>query len=209
MQILTLVIDLLFPPREGEKLLRTLEVDGLLPLILPREIESPECVILCLLSYRTPSVHAAIVEAKFHGNVHAQKLLGDVLQEYLLDFLREEAALSAPVVLVPIPLSRERRRARGYNQVEALCRAAVSREGGITVDSSVLVRTRDTAPQTSLAREARLKNMEGAFSATEVRPDTTYVVVDDVTTTGATLHAAAQALQEAGASHCILLALAH
>lgn len=51
--------------------------------------------------------------------------------------------------------------------------------------------------------------MRGAFFATMVDPSATYVVIDDVTTTGATLQDAARALTEAGASRIISIALAH
>ena len=74
----------------------------------------------------------------------------------------------------------------------------------------LLERTRDTKPQTSLNREARKRNMQGAFRATEpLDPDLAYIILDDVMTTGATLEAACTALTEAGALHVEAIALAH
>ena len=104
-------------------------------------------------------------------------------------------------VLVPIPLAPKRQRERGYNQSEALARA-LSRLWRIPV-VDVLVRTRETATQTALTPATRLANVAGAFAARHGRgvnrPATTFVLVDDVFTTGATLAEAARALEQAGA----------
>jgi ComF family protein len=119
--------------------------------------------------------------------------------------------------LVPVPLSPARLRARGYNQSERLAQA-LGRRWGWTV-SDILVRTRDTVTQTALTPVARLANVAGAFSVRngkcEMRKEVadmdsafaishfTLVLVDDVFTTGATLAAAAKALETAGAT-CVM-----
>ena len=80
----------------------------------------------------------------------------------------------------------------------------------LVIDATSLVRTRETISQVSLAREKREENMRGAFRAAHsIDPSHTYIVIDDVITTGATLQAAVDALKEAGAVHIIPLALAH
>jgi ComF family protein len=118
----------------------------------------------------------------------------------------------AASVLVPIPLAPKRLRERGYNQSEALARA-LSRRWTIPV-VEVLVRSRETATQTALTPETRLANVAGAFATTKGECRTpnnefrnskfdigysTFVLVDDVFTTGATLAEAARALEQAGA----------
>jgi ComF family protein len=109
-------------------------------------------------------------------------------------------------VLVPVPLAARRLRARGYNQSDRLARH-LGRRWQRPV-RQLLVRTRETATQTALTPAARLANVAGAFSVAnaecEVRNGTlpehsAFVLVDDVFTTGATLAAAARALQDAGA----------
>ncbi len=119
-----------------------------------------------------------------------------------------------PSALVPIPLSRPRLRARGYNQSEWLARALAARWGR-PVLADALGRVRDTASQTALTPRARVANVAGAFGVRNAEwgvrtgdppghsalrsPHSTLVLVDDVFTTGATLAEAARALEQAGA----------
>jgi ComF family protein len=106
--------------------------------------------------------------------------------------------LTPEVVLVPVPLSRKRLRKRGYNQAAVLA-TALGELTGVTVDVHLLQRARDTPTQTALAPEAREANVKGAFMAPGLVQGT-FVLVDDVCTTGATLASAATALREAGAA---------
>jgi len=106
--------------------------------------------------------------------------------------------LTRDVVLLPIPLSAKRLRKRGYNQAAVLA-AALGSATGLVVDADLLHRARDTPTQTALTPEARAANVKGAFMA-PARVQGTFVLVDDVCTTGATLASAATALREAGAA---------
>ena len=137
--------------------------------------------------------------------------------------LRPRAA--GPAALVPIPLAHKRLRQRGYNQSELLARA-LAREWRIPVLVDVLVRTRETPTQTTLTPETRLANVAGAFEVRNAEfgmrngtrdvssafriPSFTFVLVDDVFTTGATLAEAARALEQAGATriHAVTFARA-
>lgn len=106
--------------------------------------------------------------------------------------------LAPGAVLVPVPLSRKRMQKRGYNQAAALA-TALGSVTGLAADVDVLQRARDTPTQTALTPEARTANVQGAFVA-PAQVEGTFVLVDDVCTTGATLASAATALKEAGAA---------
>ena len=104
-----------------------------------------------------------------------------------------------PDVIVPVPLHRSRQRERGYNQAELLARA-VGRWLETPVDASLLVRTESAGPQArSASREERQANVAGAFKAQREAIGKSIVIVDDVTTTGATLQSCAATVRQAGA----------
>lgn len=200
------LLTLIFPERRNAHTVAITEPSSLFALVAPVEYTYKSTSIESLLPYANPLVRTFIHEAKYHDNERAARILGTILSEYLTERTSDLTAWHGKsVIIVPIPLSKKRYRERGYNQVERIARYA----GEIPV-RSVLKRVRDTLPQTTLGKQARLKNMEGAFIAKEpLDAAYTYIVLDDVTTTGATLHAAVTALKAAGAETIIGLALAH
>lgn len=105
----------------------------------------------------------------------------------------------APDVIAPVPLHPSRQRERGYNQAELLARE-VGRWLDVPVEAGLLVRTESAGPQVRAAsREERQANVAGAFRVRRAAIGKSVVIVDDVTTTGATLQECAAALRRAGA----------
>jgi len=129
---------------------------------------------------------------KFHDDLAAGRLLSQLMAEAF-------APLPRPDVLVPVPLHVGRLRSRGYDQALELTRP-LARTLRLPMRASWLVRIRATAPQSEHAAAARRRNVRRAFA---VKPGIALpahlVLIDDVMTTGATLHAAADALLRAGA----------
>ena len=129
-------------------------------------------------------------------------------REYL-DFYAEAAyrryaktiARLSPDLIIPVPVHKSRLKKRGFNQAEELARR-LSGPLGIPVNTSILKRTRKTAPQKSLDSGGRLKNLEQAFTAS-VLPSgmKNIILVDDIYTTGSTIEACTRALRKAGAEH--------
>ncbi len=201
------LLDFLFPPRSDEAVVRGVSRDAFLALLAPVPVRAAHPEAIALLPFADVRVRAAIHEAKYHGSAAAFALLAEALAEYLRD-----ADLFDPsaAVLVPVPLGRARRRERGYNQVEEVARRAAEILG-IPVDAELLARTRETASQVALERGAREENVRGAFACGARMPGAahTYILLDDVLTTGATIRAAAGALAEAGAAYVTPVALAH
>jgi len=195
------ILDILFPPRPSELLVRGLSQEELLARIEPRALASSATA---LLPYREEPVRALILEAKFWNNARAQELLGHVLLAHL------RALDLGSATLVPVPLSKKRLRERGYNQVQLVAEYACASLSNLTLAPELLSRTRHTLPQSTLGGMERRENIAGAFASTgSVDPEHTYIVLDDVITTGATLAAAVSALREAGAQQIIQIGLAH
>ena len=116
-------------------------------------------------------------------------------------------------LILPVPLSKERLRTRGFNQSWELVKA-LAQQSGIQAhaSSTLLLRVKNTRPQTELKREARLANVKGAFQVDPLRvaevQGRRVVLVDDVMTSGASLFTAAAALRAAGAAHVTGIVLA-
>ncbi|MCW5656362.1 MAG: ComF family protein [Burkholderiaceae bacterium] len=113
------------------------------------------------------------------------------------------ADVARPALLLPVPLSRERLRERGYNQAWELARR-LARRLGLAARADVLQRSRDTAHQIGMSRAEREHNLRDAFwiePSQRGRLQGAHVaVIDDVLTTGATAHAAALTLTRGGAA---------
>lgn len=132
----------------------------------------------------------AIVHAlKYEGRRSLAKPLAELMK------VRGADVLAGSDCLVPVPLHPSRRRTRGFDQALDL-----ARQLGVPVHQA-LRRVRATPTQTSLPAAQRHRNVRGAFAmAPRARSlaDATAVLVDDVSTTGATLEACARVLKEAG-----------
>lgn len=117
--------------------------------------------------------------------------------------------LEAYTLTVPIPLYREREKIRGYNQTDLIFQSFLE-AAGKTYDPQALVRVRHTHVQSTLDREARRKNMAGVFHVNKGREfkGKSILLVDDIYTTGVTLHEAAKELRRAGAKDVMGLTLA-
>ena len=111
--------------------------------------------------------------------------------------------------VLAVPMHPVRQRIRGYNQSERLARV-LSRELCLPLSANKLVRVHSTRPQVGLSAETRRTNLRGAFA---VKPEAsvmekTLLLVDDVVTSGSSLHECALALKGAGAKAVYALTLA-
>lgn len=138
----------------------------------------------------------AVAAVKFKRNKDLASYLGSILGK-----MAKEDRIEADIV-VPIPLSCERHLERGFNQAEEIARE-VSEALHLPLGKDVLVRTRDTLRQSELKMDdSRASNIKDAF---EVNPDwdikgNRILIVDDVATTGHTLHEAGEILMREGAA---------
>ncbi|MBL8514214.1 MAG: ComF family protein [Betaproteobacteria bacterium] len=109
--------------------------------------------------------------------------------------------------LVPLPISRARLASRGFDQTALIAQSLSQRLPNIKLTRQ-LIKVRDTPPQSGLDREARLKNVRGAFECATGLSGRHVAILDDVMTTGATLSEAARTLKKAGAARVTAMAVA-
>lgn len=144
----------------------------------------------------TPPLSRILSSLKTGNGLLEARILGALLAPFVRACYVGERL---PAALVPMPMTRRRRWQRGFNQAELLA-TVVARALGLPHVRGCLVRTKDAPPQRSLSRSARLRNVRGAFEVKHSPPGRHVALVDDVTTTGATVRAAARALLQGGAA---------
>ena len=114
-------------------------------------------------------------------------------------------------ILVPVPLHPTKERERGFNQSLVIARSL--NDATMAKDlQNLLVRKVYTQTQTRLSRTARHQNVKNAFALASdavVIPNQTYILIDDVFTTGSTLNSCAAVLLEAGATQTKVATLGH
>ena len=151
---------------------------------------------LSLGVYREP-LRSTLHQVKYAGRWHLAELLAD----RLVNAHDLQSWLGDGDALVPVPLHARRQAARGFNQADVIARQ-IAKRCGVPVVSPV-ARVRDTPTQTELhALDQRAKNLRGAFAVTDAAAvrGRRLVVVDDVSTTGATLTSLGRTLRAAGAA---------
>jgi competence protein ComFC len=159
---------------------------------------------------RDPRSLDLIHRLKYSREIHLAHSLGSLALEALND-PRFKQALTQRWPLIPIPLHHSRIRKRHFNQAHELARV-IAAHSGLPL-YPCLQRIRATGTQTALGRKARLKNLKGAFRVTSHLfrptrvPELGAILVDDVFTTGSTLHECADTLRKAGCPSVIAITL--
>ena len=149
------------------------------------------------------AIRKAIHQLKYQNIRALAKPLAELLSDYLV---------ANPVpgeVLVPVPLHKKRLRERGYNQSSLLAKE-LGKLRGLPVVDNCLIRQKHASPQARTSSvEERRSNVAGAFICRDSRLSGKQVLlIDDVSTSGATIDACAAALKAAGAASVWGLALA-
>jgi competence protein ComFC len=222
MGFLNTILDIIFPVRclscgkSGQEVCQGC-------LAICEEAERPtESWVHASYDYRNPTIKKSITMLKYKGKKRLANIFADVMHGRIMEELSELQILEnfRQPILVPIPLSGRRLRERGFNQAELLCNQILKlnsetnlRHGvDIKLEKNILIKPKDTEHQARIRdRSKRLKNLAGTFAVS--KPDLVkgrnIILIDDVTTTGATLGEAKKVLKHAGARKVIAFTIAH
>jgi len=148
----------------------------------------------------------AVADFKYRN----RRELADFFTEEMLQVFRRKLRTCGAEAFVPVPVHDARKRYRGYNQAEVLCRMLAGRTGIPMAD--VLVRDKKTAPQKELDARERLRNLESAIRYKEEALSgksvpKCVVLVDDIYTTGSTAEACTRALLREGVNKVYVFSL--
>lgn len=203
------MLDVIFP--ESARVRRVRTDSDALPLAPVLRMVGGRAITM-LAPYNDKRIEDAICSVKFERSRSGAIHLAQMLDDYLTEHLAEKKLFGeAPAYIVPIPLGAKRKLSRGENQVVMVLNESKAVQSGEIRLLECLVRVRETKPQSTLARDARLENVRGAFGTAHTQEKsirgTRVLLIDDVTTTGATLSVAAKVLEKAGARvECLALA---
>lgn len=183
---------------------------------IPCADKNPHTFITSVFDYHNKKIKRAIWRFKYKNMREFANIFAPYLYDEIIGVLGNELFIYGRenILLVPVPLHKKRLRERGYNQSDLLVREILKLDTAhiFSYESNILVRTRETKPQAkSEKKSARLKNMRNAFTSqksAQIR-GRIVILIDDVTTTGATFLEAKRALAHLRPRKILAFAVAH
>ncbi len=170
--------------------------------------------ITALFQYKHPTVKAIVWELKYHENTLPLPYIAPLFYDHIIELMSDVMMFDgdARFLLIPVPISIERRIMRGYNQSEHIARAIINQDVAhvITYAPQWFEKIIDTPPQShTMSKTERIHNLDKCFKADDRVCNTYVILVDDVVTTGCTLSEARKTLLEAGAKNVYAFTIAH
>ncbi|OHA99355.1 MAG: hypothetical protein A3H52_01100 [Candidatus Zambryskibacteria bacterium RIFCSPLOWO2_02_FULL_39_26] len=208
-----LLLNAILPPRTNFAIMQKLDEEAINSLPEASSVEEMDW-IHPLFHYKDKRVKAIIWELKYKENTMPLQHIGKLLFEEIFALISDISLFSgkAEFLLIPIPISRERKFERGYNQSEYIAKSVLENDFDriLLYAPQWFQKITDTPVQShSHTKTERMKNLADCFNA-DPRVEGKYVIlIDDVVTTGSTLLEARKTLLEAGARDVFAFTIAH
>lgn len=169
-----------------------------------------------LFDYRNKIIRKTLWKLKYSGVKDISDTLGKLLYEKILLELSEEKEFRnvGKIILIPIPLHKKKLQERGFNQAELLVQSIIRNdtERIFLYYPDLLIKNRATKSQMMIKNKAeRLSNLSGSFLVNDKNKikDNYVIIVDDITTTGATIKEVTRVLEENGVKNVTAFTVAH
>lgn len=151
----------------------------------------------------TGDVPQAVYRFKFHNKRYYANVFAWEMAERYGEWIHKNHIEA----IVPVPLHSSKERSRGFNQAELLAKE-LGKLTGLLAETDAVVRIRKTRPQKKLSHKERRANLKGAFGVRkDWKPAKTVLIVDDIYTTGNTIHRIAKVLKRAGVQKVFFLTI--
>lgn len=214
-------LEALFPLSPAEKALFSYTVDELASKLPPAPTYSGLAVPLpeaySLFAYKDKRVEQLVWNIKYKKSGRAVEIGGYALFDHLIKKYSDSFSPNTVLLILPIPITKQRRRERGYNQCELLVnemqRLYKTTCPYIFFENNLLIRTHHDGRHTLKGRTDRVESSKGIFGVNEKviqqLRNSTVIIVDDVITTGSTMREAIDTMNNAGFKNVRGLSLAH
>ncbi len=213
LKIFDQLLSIIFPKDKIALEIENLSEENMFAIDPANEIHDTKLKSLFL--YKQKIVRQAIWEIKYRKNMIILEKFTKPLYDFILEDISDEILFGnfKNPVLIPIPSSKRRQNERGFNQAELIARKIFTIDQGknFSLATDWLIKIKETPHQSELKnRHDRLKNLESAFSCLKEKcTGQNIILIDDVITTGRTMHEAIQTLKDAGAKNVLGFSIAH
>lgn len=150
-------------------------------------------------------IRSLMLDYKFNDNSYLYKTFANFLlkNEKLVENIKRYD------IIVPVPLNKQRKMKRGYNQSELIARK-ISNSTNIKLNKYCLKKVTNTTAQSTLSKQERLNNVEGAYIITKNKDlkQKKVLIFDDIFTTGSTVNECSKLIKQAGATRVGVLTIA-
>lgn len=210
------LVDFIFPKSEGLLQIESMTASELVKNISPSTHEARND-LLVVFDYKDKTIKEIVWEIKYKGNRNIAQKCALIIYDILRAELSERALYENFVfpLLIPMPTSPKRRRDRGYNQTEIVCEEIIKLDTDnlLSYDPHLLLKSTFTESQarTHATKRERMSNLLNYMEVANIEKikGRCIILLDDVTTSGATFDEAKRALSSAHARKVLCVALAH
>lgn len=150
-------------------------------------------------------VREKIIKYKFNENSYLYKTFAKII----INNKKIYGFLNLYDIIIPVPMHKNKRAVRGYNQSELLAKE-IAKYLGLDSEKDILIKVKNTKVQSTLNKTQRIQNIKDAFAVTDVEKikDKKIILVDDIYTTGSTVNECSRILKQAGVKEICVVTIA-